>query len=99
MQKQPDIMHLSKRLLFEARNLPRHSLAIWRKDVSKLVKQIRSLEHDLSKAKLPHPDEDSIRLRLSEIHFIVSECRYHQFCTISIYFLMVAFICAFVFWL
>lgn len=72
-----NVRRLSEQLLSVARSLPKHSLAIRRKNVSKLAIKMLSLERVLLQVKLTPRDEDSIRLCLSEIHFIISEYRYN----------------------
>lgn len=99
MQENTDLKQLSIELLTDARSLPRHTLSIWRKDVSQLAKQLRVIESYLDNEKVTSNQDDSVRLRLSEIHFILSDCRYYQLCTIFIYLLAMASMSSFIFWL
>ncbi|CAH1603269.1 MULTISPECIES: hypothetical protein [Vibrio harveyi group] len=94
-----DIQKASKELLSNARLLPRHTFTLFRNDVSQIVNQLDSLERYLQSSESASPENDSIQLRLSEVHFILSECRYHQFCTIVIYLLIVVSFSAFLFWI
>ncbi len=84
-----DIQKTSRELLSKARLLPRHTFAIVRSDISTIVKQLDVLEQYIQTNESSQFDNDSVRLCLSEIHYILSECRYHQFCTIIIYFIVI----------
>ena len=97
MQENTDIKQLSIELLTDARNLPRHTLSIWRKDVSQLAKQLRVMENYLNNGNVTSNQVDSVRLRLSEIHFILSDCRYYQLCTIFVYLLAIVSFGSFIF--
>ncbi len=94
-----DIQKASKELLSNARLLPRHTFTLFRNDVSQIVNQLDSLERYIQSSESASPENDSIQLRLSEVHFILSECRYHQFCTIAIYLLIIVSFSAFLFWI
>lgn len=93
-----DAEKTSIEMLANARLLPRHTFTLCRNDVSQIAKQLSALEHFIQQKESSQNDNDSIQLRLSEVHFILSECRYHQFCTIAIYLLVIISFSGFLFW-